>query len=257
MPELVAILNVTPDSFSDGGAFFSPDAAISAIADIAGRGADIIDIGAESTRPGAMPITPQEEWERLGPVISALPHFPNVKFSVDTRHAETAAQALKSGVQLINDVSGFANAAMIAAVKDSDCRIVVMHSLSIPADKNRVLPESVDVVAELLAWAKSRLVNLEKAGIARSRMIFDPGIGFGKTGAQSLAIIRNIAKFDALGVPIMVGHSRKSFLANFGNRDKATLIISQYLAEQGLDFLRVHDVAAHRQMLNVMKAIHG
>lgn len=257
MTELVGILNVTPDSFSDGGAFFTPEVAINAIAEMAEQGADVIDIGAESTRPGATPITPEEEWKRLQPVLSALLHFPSMKFSVDTRHVETAKRALKAGAHWVNDVSGFSDAAMIAAVRDSDCRIVAMHSLSIPADKNVVLPESVDVVAELLQWAEMRFGQIEKSGIARNRIIFDPGIGFGKTAAQSLSILRDIAKFRTLGVPVMVGHSRKSFLANFGDRDDTTLIVSHYLAQQGVDYLRVHDVAAHRQMLNVMKAVHG
>lgn len=257
MAEIVGILNVTPDSFSDGGAFFSPDAAIHAMAEMAEQGAGVIDIGAESTRPGATPITPEEEWKRLEPVLAALRHFPKVKFSIDTRHAETVHHALKAGVHWINDVSGFSDAMMIEAVKDSNCRIVLMHSLSVPANKSVTLPDSVDMAEELYNWAKSKLFQLERSGIAPTRLIFDPGIGFGKTSAQSLAIVRDIAKLKSLGVPVMVGHSRKSFLANFGDRDKATLAVSQQLAAQGVDFLRVHDVASHRQMLDMMKAMHG
>ncbi|MDE3016981.1 MAG: dihydropteroate synthase [Pseudomonadota bacterium] len=257
MAEIVGILNVTPDSFSDGGAFFTPKAAIGAIAEMAEQGVDVIDIGAESTRPGATPITPEEEWRRLQPVLSALPHFGAVRFSVDTRHAETARRALKAGAHWINDVEGFSDPAMLAAVGDSDCRMVVMHSLGVPADKNVVLPESADVTAELLEWAHTRMGYIENAGVARDRIIFDPGIGFGKTAAQSLAILRSIEKLKTLNVPIMVGHSRKSFLASFGGRDSATLVVSQYLAAQGTNFLRVHEVAAHRRMLNVTQALYG
>ncbi len=133
---------------------------------------------------------------------------------------------------------------------------MVVHSLTVPADKNIVMPESADVVQDIIAFAQKRIDALQKSGIARERIIFDPGIGFGKTAEQSLAILRNIEKFRALSVPILVGHSRKSCLAAFGSdRDEATLTVSQYLVREGIDYLRVHDVARHKRMLNIWKAL--
>lgn len=254
--QLVAIVNVTPDSFSDGGVAFAPEDAARAIEKFIADGADIIDIGAESTRPGATPLTAAQEWERLSPVLELLPRFADkVQFSIDTRHAETAKKSLAKGADWINDVSGFCDLSMVAAVKDSECELVVMHSLSVPADKNKVLPASSDPVQEVLAFARKRLDALQGAGIARSRLIFDPGIGFGKTAEQSKELLQRIAEFKTLGVKLFVGHSRKSFLG-VGDRDEATLAISRHLIAQGIDYLRVHDVARHKQLL-LPEAKHG
>jgi len=253
--QLVGIVNVTPDSFSDGGAHFDAPAAIQAIERLIADGADVIDIGAESTRPGATPISPEEEWQRLAPVLAALRQFSDMRFSLDTRHADTARRALEAGVHWINDVTGFSHAVMVDAVRSSDCRLVIMHSLCIPADKAIVMPESADIVTELLAFAHKRIDTLYGYGIKKGRIVFDPGIGFGKTAAQSLDILRRIGEFSVLGVPLVIGHSRKSFLSSFGDRDAATLAVSQSLAQRGVDFLRVHDVARHRQMLNLVKAL--
>ncbi len=251
MTKLMGIVNVTPDSFSDGGDAFSTENALAAIEQLIAGGADIIDIGAESTRPGATPLSPEEEWQRLDELFLFLPKFAGqALFSLDTRHAETAKKAVSYGVHIINDVSGFSDADMVKAVRDSSCKLVVMHSLSVPADKNIVLAEDVDVVAEVLAWAQERIKTLENAGVAKHRIIFDPGIGFGKTAPQSLVLVNGIERIAELGVPILVGHSRKSFLAGISaDRDEATLAVSQYLAQKKVDILRVHDVAAHKKML--------
>lgn len=250
--KIVAILNVTPDSFSDGDEHFTPDAALRATQRAIEEGADVIDIGAESTRPGATPLSGEEEWQRLEPVLQHLPRVPSIEFSVDTYHPENATKALALGVDWINDVSGFANPAMIQAVKNSDCKLVVMHSLGVPADKNIVLSPEADPVAELLAFAKKRFAELEQAGIKRSRLIFDPGIGFGKTAEQSKILLERISQFKPLGVPLFIGHSRKSFLGISGSsekRDTATLVVSRKLVGEGVDYLRVHNVKLHRQML--------
>jgi dihydropteroate synthase len=254
---LVGILNLTPDSFSDGGKFSDKDAALDAISRMIAAGAHVIDIGAESTRPGAPPVSPQEEWRRLEPVLQSLASVkqPNISFSLDTRHAENAAKALEIGIDWINDVTGFISPAMINAVKASSCTLVMMHSLGIPANRSITLPQSANVTETLITWAKERIALLEQQGILRNRIVFDPGIGFGKTPQQSFALIRDIKKFMTLGVRVMVGHSRKSFLASLGDRDDATLAASFYLAEQGVDYLRVHDVPRHTQMLNVWSAI--
>lgn len=247
----MAIVNVTPDSFSDGGACLRPEDAARAIGRHMADGADVIDIGAESTRPGARPLTPEEEWTRLEPVLALLPRFAGAKveFSIDTRHAATAEKALAAGVRWINDVSGFADPAMVAAVRDSDCRLVVMHSLSVPVDKQIVLPAACDPVAEVLAFARRRRDDLQQEGIDRSRIVFDPGIGFGKTAEQSREMLRRIDTFKALEVPLLIGHSRKSFLGSVTDRDEATLAVSRDLIRAGVDYLRVHDVAGHRQLL--------
>lgn len=250
--KLVGIVNVTPDSFSDGGAALDPARAVEAIEHLIADGADVIDIGAESTRPGATPITHAEEWARLEPVLKKLPAL-SVPVSIDTRHAETAAKALQYNISWINDVSGFSAPAMIEAVKHSDCKLVVMHSLGVPADKGHVLPPETDIIAELMSFARGRFAALESAGIEHSRFIFDPGAGFGKTAQQSLAIVQGVRHFRALGVPILIGHSRKSFLPVMGGsiaqRDEATLAMSQYLSGQGVDYLRVHNVARHKRLL--------
>lgn len=270
-PELVGIINITPDSFSDGGENFIPQDALNNILRLVDEGGDIIDIGAESTRPNAAAVTQEEEWARLEPVLSRLEGFP-IPISVDTRYAQTAKKALALGARWINDVSGFANYDMVAAVRDSNCNLVVMHSLTVPADKSVVLPIDADPVELVLSWAKTRILELEKAGIKSERIIFDPGIGFGKNAEQSQAIIDGITRFSELDVPILIGHSRKSFLKNchpelaegslrdkdkskdishsfdmtINNKDDATIKISQLLAENGVDYLRVHNVKRHR-----------
>lgn len=248
MSKLVGIINVTPDSFSDGGNYSAPETAIAAIFQLEKNGADVVDIGAESTRPGATPISADEEWARLSPVLEGLDGL-RIPISVDTRHAETAEKALAAGARWINDVSGFENPNMVDAVKNADCALVVMHSLSVPADKDIVLPADADVIKILIEWTERRFAALEKAGIARERLIFDPGIGFGKTPAQSFAILEHTHRFDALGVPLLIGHSRKSFLGDV-NRDAVTLEWSKKLAARGVDYLRVHDVKAHREVLH-------
>lgn len=252
MVKLAAIVNLTPDSFSDGGKFAEAEEALAAIEGFIADGAAVIDIGAESTRPGATPVSPEEEWQRLEPVLSLLHRVrkPGVAFSVDTRHGRTARRALAAGADWINDVTGFSSHDMVQAVKDSDCTLVMMHSLGAPADKSVTLPEGIDVVEALLAWARARVALLEEQGIDKNCIVFDPGLGFGKTPAQSHAIVRGIAQFKALGLPVLVGHSRKSFLGgDAANRDGATLAMSLILAGQGVDYLRVHDVRAHAQAL--------
>jgi dihydropteroate synthase len=255
---LVGIINLTPDSFSDGGKFADTGAVLAAISRMIGQGARVIDIGAESTRPGALPVSPGEEWRRLESVLTALNGIrqPGVVFSLDTRHAENATKALELGMDWINDVTGFISPLMINAVKASPCALVMMHSLGVPANQAITLPQNADVIDTVNRWAKDRIQALEAQGIDRNRIIFDPGIGFGKTPAQSLTLIRNIKDCMTLGVRVLVGHSRKSFLAGFAaDRDDATLAASLYLAEQGVDYLRVHDVVRHAQMLNVWEAI--
>ena len=254
--KLMGVVNVTPDSFSDGGKFLALANALAQISQLVADGADIIDLGAESTRPGALPVTAQQEWERLEPVLQqALARFGSrVHFSVDTRHAETARRALQTGNVWINDVTGFADPAMRAAVRDSDGMLVMMHSLTVPANPAVTLSEQEDIIAQLVMFARERIALLEREGISRQRMIFDPGIGFGKTAAQSRRIMESIALLKEAGVALLIGHSRKSFLgladASLPMRDAATREWSAKLIAQGVDYLRVHDVAGHKQLGN-------
>ncbi len=238
--KLVAIINVTPDSFSDG----EEGSIEQRIAQAIVGGASVIDIGAESTRPSATLITPEEEWSRLLPILRATSNERRTTLSIDTRHPETFQKAIHYGAKWFNDVSGFTNLASLALAKECGCDIVLMHSLTVPADTKITFPEGTDVVREVYHWAEKRIAEI---GINKERIIFDPGIGFGKTAAQSWDIINNIKVFKSLGVRIMVGHSRKSFLGGeMAERDAATAKITRKLAENGVDYARVHNIAANR-----------
>jgi 2-amino-4-hydroxy-6-hydroxymethyldihydropteridine diphosphokinase/dihydropteroate synthase len=264
-PCLVGIINVTPDSFSDGGQFFNVEHALQQAQSLVDGGAEIIDIGAESTAPNAEPVDAETEWARLKPVLLALQAEKKrflipPKISVDTRHATIAAKALALGVDWINDVTGFQDPAMreIVLPTTSDC--VIMHHVSIPADRANVLPRHQDPVKFIYDWSAKRLDELEKLGFARERLIIDPGIGFGKVAEHSLLLIKHIAQFQSLGVRILVGHSRKSFLSlftshAFSERDIETLAVSFYLAKQGVDYLRVHNVEMCARGMRMMAAL--
>lgn len=255
-PKLVGIVNVTPDSFSDGGGnAFVAEHALAKIAGLIEDGVDVIDIGAESTRPNADPLTAEEEWARLQPVlVPALERWgAEIHWSVDTRHAETANRSLGLGVDCINDVSAASNQALLEVIAGyPERQYVLMHSLTVPVKPGVTLPEQCDVIQELQQFAEEVLQKLQQFGILREQLIFDPGIGFGKTAAQSWEIIRSIAKLNRIGLPLYVGHSRKSFLMEIAGenpveRDAATLAVSLALASKGVDYLRVHDVKSHRQ----------
>lgn len=263
-PQIMGILNITPDSFSDGGRYNTVEQAVSHAQTLTRNGAHILDIGAESTRPGATPLTHEQEWERLEPVLPPLRDAVNLPLSIDTRHPETAMKALDLGADIINDVSGFTHKAMIEAVKNQTCPIVVMHNLGVPADKNIVL-ESNDPVDALYRWTEDQIAHLQENAIDRSRIIFDPGIGFGKNAQQSMELLANIHLFTSLGVKILVGHSRKSFLSEYSTqhidkeekiRDIETYAASLHLAEQGVDIVRVHDVAEHQRLFTLYRHLN-
>lgn len=254
-PSLMGILNITPDSFSgDGRLNADPLAHARALAE---AGADIVDVGAESTRPGARPLSPQEEWSRLGPVLEALVHAPwrqGIALSVDTRHAQTACRALALGVEVINDVTGLRDPSMGRTLADASADIVVMHALSVPVDPSLVLPPQTDVVACVLAWRTQMLSRAASLGISRERLVFDPGIGFGKTAEQSLTLVLEAPRLVDAGGRWLFGHSRKSFLSLFTDapasaRDDLTLALSAALAHAGVHILRVHAVRRHAELL--------
>lgn len=257
--KLVAILNITPDSFSGSPVHDAKDALAQVDALIA-DGANIIDIGAESTRPNATPLTHTQEWERLSGVVALAAqrcHDKGIELSIDTRHAETAKRALDAGADWINDVSGFASSDMIEAVKDSTCKLVMMHSLSVPVDPAVQLPERADAPAAIIEWAIARQHILDGHGIHRNRVILDPGLGFGKSARQSLDIVLRARLLESLGLDILIGHSRKSFLTLFtgapaSERDDLTLAFSAMMVQMQVPYLRVHDVARHHELLKVL-----
>lgn len=247
-PQLIGILNITPDSFSDGGHYFGIENAIQRAQELYSAGADIIDIGAESTRPGAVTVPQEIEWERLCPVLTELKNR-SLKISIDTRHPATAEKALTTDIHMINDVSGLENPFMREQLAHSTCNIVFMHHLTIPADKNRVIPYDQNPVLLVHEWAKKKIEQLQRCGISKDRLIFDPGIGFGKRPEQSFEILKNMKAFADLGVRLLIGHSRKSFLHELTNtsvtdRDLETVLLSIQL-KNSVDYLRIHDVAAH------------
>jgi len=264
-PQLMGIVNVTSNSFSSDGWLNKTTSVIEHIHHLVESGADIIDIGAEATGPDAIPIDPETEWFRLESVLmQVLSERKNMvispKISIDTRHAETAKRALLLGVDWINDVSGLENESMCKIMLDHSCDIVFMHHLGIPVEKNKTLPLNNDVISAVYASAKAQLFKLEKRGISKERLIFDVGIGYGKTATQSLELIKHIDMFHSLGIRLLVGHSRKSFLTLFthqdaANRDIETVAISQYLAKKDVHFLRVHDVAANARGIKTLTVL--
>ncbi len=261
--QLAGIVNITPDSFSDGGEAFAPDAALKHASRLLQDGADILDIGAESTRPGATPLSHEEEWARLAPILPAITAMARTypaKISIDTRHPLTASRALEVGADWINDVSGFTNPEMIEAVKKSDCPLVVMHSLSIPADPHVVLSSTSDIINDIATWFIDTKERLSAQGIDEKRLICDPGIGFGKSAAQSLTLVSCAGQLkDKINAPLYIGHSRKSFAKTFagddmGKRDMITCAFSSMLMLCNINYLRVHDVAAHSQLRKMLLA---
>lgn len=255
-PLLMAVVNLTPDSFSDGGQFSDLDHLEVQIKKMDDWNIPIIDLGAESTRPGATTISSQVEWERMQIALQLTQdlfrgRIFKPQISIDTTKPEIAEKALNYGVKIINDVSGVSHPRMLSLLKESDCDFVFMHSLSVPAETSHRWDVSVDPITELKCWLSYKLDLFDYHGIDISRAIFDPGIGFGKTPEQSIAILKRISEFADLPVRLLVGHSRKSFIRSMGlgdseRKDGATLGISLAMREKKVDILRVHDFAGHQ-----------
>jgi dihydropteroate synthase len=256
-PRVMGILNVTPDSFSDGGHFFDPQTAISHVRQMVEDGADIIDIGAESTRPygGMQPVPYTEEIKRLSPVLGAIVGLGR-PVSIDTLKAETAAWAIEQGAALVNDVWGLqGDPGMASLVAKRQIPVVCMHN-------RQSSDPSIDIVADVLAFFGRTLEIAEQAGIGRGQIVLDPGIGFGKTPEQSIVCIGRLAEFKKFGLPLLLGASRKRFIASVAPsqpdaRIGGSLASVLYGAGNGADIVRVHDVAETVQALRITAAIRG
>ena len=256
---LVGILNVTPDSFSDGGDFLDPRSAVRHGVEMTAAGAMIVDVGGESTRPGATPVAEEEELRRILPVVEGLV-AEGVKVSIDTYKPAVATAALASGACVVNDVTGFRDPRMIEAVAASDCGVVAMHMPGTPVDMH-VDPSYDDVVAEVEGALLSAAGRLEASGVASERIVIDPGIGFGKRAHHSMALLAGIDRLSGHGYPVMVGVSRKGFLARTTGdstevgRDQATAVLNALAYAGGARLFRVHDVIRSQAALYLAAAI--
>jgi len=258
-PVIMGILNVTPDSFSDGGTHLDPAAAVEHALSMIDDGAQIIDVGGESTRPGAAEVPPEVEIERVIPVVERLAALSPVPISVDTRKASVARLALDNGARLINDVQALSDPGMMALAARSGCGVALMHMRGTPATMQADTAYA-DIVTEIYDFLEERIQACEEAGIARQSIVVDPGIGFGKDLAGNLSLIKHIADFRSLGAAVMLGHSRKSFIgltleAPVDDREEGTDAVSAWAALEGVDIIRVHDVKRAARVRAMLRAI--
>lgn len=260
MTLIMGIVNVTPDSFSDGGRYLDPDVALAHARHLRAQGAGILDVGGESTRPGAQRVAPRVEQQRVLPVVEALASEGSF-VSIDTMNAATAVAAVRAGARLVNDVSGgLADPDMLAAVAETDADIALGHWRG-PSTEMYARADYVDVGREVSAELAERVESALSAGIDRSRLVVDPGIGFGKRGAQNWQTLSALPEISALGLRVLVGTSRKRFLAeaigedaDLARRDLATAVTSALSARAGAWAVRVHDVPSTRDALAVARA---
>lgn len=257
-PLLMGIVNVTPDSFSDGNQYIQTDAAIAHAQQLVAEGADILDIGGESTRPGAEPVSVQEELRRLLPVIEALREL-NIPLSVDTFKPEVMRAVLDAGADIINDIAGFRDPASVAAVADSSCGLCVMHMQGEPKTMQKQ-PHYDDLYAEVRQFLLQRVQALRGAGVAPERIMLDPGLGFGKTVAHNYSLLRDLAAIQIESYPWLIGLSRKSMIGHVVNRPPQQRLagsLAGMLAAvaRGAAVVRVHDVAESADALRVWQAV--
>ncbi len=261
-PRVLGVVNVTPDSFSDGGRFLEPAAAVAEAERQVALGADAIDLGAESTRPGALPVSPEAEWARLEPVLRRLAGAVPVPLSVDTRHAEVARKAIDAGADIINDVEGLREPEMRRAVAAGGASAVLMHMRGTPATMQQAT-EYADVRREVYRALVEAVDAAEADGIPPDRLVVDPGLGFGKTAEQSLELLAHVGELRSLGLPVLVGASRKSFLgwatgaASPLERLEAGLAAAVYAAEHGVSIVRTHDVGPTVRALGLWERIES
>jgi dihydropteroate synthase len=258
-PLIMGIVNVTPDSFSDGGAYFRPEQGIEQALRLVAEGADWLDIGGESTRPGATPVPLDEELRRVIPVIQALSAKVDNVISIDTYKAEVAQAAMEAGATVINDVTGFRDPAMVELAARTDAACVVMHMRGTPGDMMEQTNYK-DVVAELVDYFRERIGRLTEAGVDRERILLDPGIGFAKLRPDNLRLLHRLDELAELGRPILLGASRKRIIGEITRRGDegrvfGTVATSVWGYLRGVHVLRVHDVGPTRDALNMTRAI--
>ncbi len=252
---IMGVVNVTPDSFSDGGLFLAREAALAQAKKLVADGADIVDVGAESTRPGHVPVSPEEEWRRLELLLACLVEEAGAPVSIDTYKAETARRALAAGVVMINDVWGLQrDSAMARVIGDARALVVIMHN-------REVTEEGIDIVDDMLRFFERSLEAAGRAGVAERYILLDPGVGFGKTRAQNYAALRAIPQLRRLGFPVLVGVSRKSIFRDLSGermdgRLIGTLAANIVAAGLGAQLFRVHDALEHKSAFAVLEALH-
>ncbi len=260
--KLMGILNVTPDSSFDQGRFFDPVLAIQRGVQICEEGADWLDIGGESTRPDASPVSEEEELERVIPVIKALKKIIPIPISIDTMKARVATQAIEVGASFINDVSGFSDPDMCKVAADSQLPICIMHMQGTPAtmQTNPFYPQGI--ISFLIEWFSQRIDLLLAVGVKSENIILDPGIGFGKTVDHNVEIVHNLHKIKALGFPVLIGLSRKSFLGKIVHKTyrellPVSLAVNTLAIQAQVDIIRVHDVAEHRDVIDLLAHLNA
>ena len=259
-PLVMGIVNVTPDSFSDGGQHLQRDAAIAHARQLIAEGADIIDIGGESTRPGAQPVSIQQELDRVLPIIEGLRGAP-VPISIDTCKPQVMQAAIAAGVQMVNDINALQDAAAMHAVAAGNVAVCLMHKQGDPQTM-QMQPHYQDVVAEVCDFLRGRIAAAAASGIGRERIVIDPGFGFGKTLEHNLALLRGLGKLADLGVPVLAGLSRKSMLGALTGQDvehrvSASVAAALIAVQRGASIVRVHDVRATADALKVWNAVNG
>jgi len=262
LPVIMGIVNVTPDSFSDGGSYLRHDDALTHALEMVKQGAEIIDIGGESSRPGALDIPPDEEIRRVIPVIEELSKVVDVPISIDTTKAVVAEAALKAGATMVNDITALrGDPVMMDLVRDSGCAVVLMHMRGSPRTM-QIDTEYRDIVTDIYAFLDERITICMEAGISQDSIIVDPGIGFAKDIQGNLEILRHISEFRSLRVPLLIGHSRKSFIGNIlhedvNQREEGTDAVTAWAAMNGVDLVRVHDCLHARRVRTVIRSITG
>lgn len=257
-PKIMGILNTTPDSFYEKSRCYPIDQAIQRGIEMYHQGADILDVGGESTRPGSEPVSIQEELERTQKVVQALRLEIPIPISIDTSKPEVAEAAILAGATMINDISGLENPKMRDLAKEADVSVCTMHMQGSPKTMQNHIEYPKGVIFHIEEWFQSQTEKLIASGIKKSRIILDPGIGFGKTVAHNYEIIQNLRRFGKLGYPLLLGISRKSFMGKILNKTAesllpSTLAVNTVAILQGIQYLRVHDVVEHRDIIEVLE----
>jgi dihydropteroate synthase len=256
-PLIMGIVNITPDSFFDGGSYFQPDAALAYAHTLIQQGADILDLGGESTRPGALAVSVQEELDRVMPVIEGLRGAP-IPLSIDTSKPEVMRAAIAAGASMVNDINALQNPEALAVVAASEVAVCLMHKQGTPQTMQRQ-PEYQNVVEEVQQFLRERITAVQAAGVSQQRIIVDPGFGFGKTLVHNLALLQQLKYFSGLGMPLLVGLSHKSMLGAITGQDVAHRVHASVAAallavQRGANIVRVHDVQATADALKVWQA---